>query len=89
MGRPDQVRPPPDCGGQSAEYQPNAFYRPDGDFIAWDAQNLIPQLQNDYGPLLVGVVMAHEYGHVAARPPRRSRASSRWTAWPARGPTTC
>ncbi|WP_030443039.1 neutral zinc metallopeptidase [Actinoplanes subtropicus] len=56
-------KPAPACGGQSVEYQPNAFYCPDGDFIAWDAQNLIPQLQEDFGPLLVGVVMAHEYGH--------------------------
>ncbi|MEU4238551.1 neutral zinc metallopeptidase [Actinoplanes sp. NPDC026619] len=54
---------PPDCGGQPFEYQPNAFYCPDGDFIAWDAQQLIPQLQEAFGPLLVGVVMAHEYGH--------------------------
>lgn len=55
--------PPPPCGDQPGEYQPNAFYCPDGDFIAWDAQTLIPQLQADYGPLLVGVVFAHEYGH--------------------------
>jgi predicted metalloprotease len=45
------------------QYQPNAFYCPAGDFIAWDAQTLIPQLQSQYGPLLVGVVFAHEYGH--------------------------
>jgi predicted metalloprotease len=56
-------QPPPDCGDQQGVYQPNAFYCPDGDFIAWDAQELIPQLQETYGPLLVGVVMAHEYGH--------------------------
>lgn len=55
--------PPLECGGQQAGYQPNAFYCPDGDYIAWDAQTLIPQLQEDFGPLLVGVVMAHEYGH--------------------------
>jgi predicted metalloprotease len=55
--------PPPDCGDQPGEYQPNAFYCPVGDFIAWDEQVLIPQLQADYGALLVGVVMAHEYGH--------------------------
>ncbi|HET6530533.1 MAG TPA: neutral zinc metallopeptidase [Actinoplanes sp.] len=55
--------PPPPCGGQRSEYQPNAFYCPPDDFIAWDAQTLIPQLQEDFGPLLVGVVMAHEYGH--------------------------
>ena len=55
--------PPPPCGGERVEYQPNAFYCPDGDFIAWDAQTLIPQLQAEYGDLLVGVVFAHEYGH--------------------------
>jgi predicted metalloprotease len=54
---------PPACGPEQPQYQPNAFYCPAGDFIAWDAQNLIPQLQEQYGPLLVGVVMAHEYGH--------------------------
>jgi predicted metalloprotease len=58
-----ETKPPPDCGDQPGEYQPNAFYCPDGDFIAWDAQNLIPQLSADFGPLLVGVVFAHEYGH--------------------------
>jgi len=55
--------PPPACGGQQSSYEPNAFYCPPDDFIAWDAQRLIPQLREDYGPLLVGVVMAHEYGH--------------------------
>ncbi|WP_236029880.1 neutral zinc metallopeptidase [Paractinoplanes lichenicola] len=58
-----QADPPPACGGQQASYEPNAFYCPPDDFIAWDAQQLIPQLEDDYGPLLVGVVMAHEYGH--------------------------
>jgi predicted metalloprotease len=55
--------PPPACGGERSEYQPNAFYCPVDDFIAWDAETLIPQLNEDFGPLLVGVVMAHEYGH--------------------------
>lgn len=55
--------PPPACGGEAAEYQPNAFYCPAGDFVAWDAETLIPQLYGDFGPLLVGFVMAHEYGH--------------------------
>ncbi|MEV4639527.1 neutral zinc metallopeptidase [Actinoplanes sp. NPDC049548] len=55
--------PPPPCGGEAAGYQPNAFYCPAGDFIAWDAETLIPQLESEYGPLLVGVVIAHEYGH--------------------------
>ena len=55
--------PPPGCGPEAGEYQPNAFYCPVGDFIAWDAEQLIPQLNETFGPLLVGVVMAHEYGH--------------------------
>jgi predicted metalloprotease len=58
-----EADPPPACGGEPGSYQPNAFYCPDGDFIAWDAEKLIPQLQSDFGQLLVGVVMAHEYGH--------------------------
>jgi predicted metalloprotease len=55
--------PPPPCGQEPTEYQPNAFYCPAGDFIAWDAETLIPQLNDYFGPLLVGVVFAHEYGH--------------------------
>ena len=58
-----EADPPPACGGEAGSYQPNAFYCPDGDFIAWDAERLIPQLQSDFGQLLVGVVLAHEYGH--------------------------
>jgi predicted metalloprotease len=54
---------PPACGDQQSVYQPNAFYCPAGDFIAWDDQTLIPQLLKQFGPLLVGVVVAHEYGH--------------------------
>jgi predicted metalloprotease len=55
--------PPPACGSEAGQYQPNAFYCPAGDFIAWDAEVLIPELHADFGPLLVGVVIAHEYGH--------------------------
>jgi len=58
-----QSKPPPACGGEEGVYQPNAFYCPIGDFIAWDAEKLIPQLQTNFGQLLVALVMAHEYGH--------------------------
>ncbi|HYN93576.1 MAG TPA: neutral zinc metallopeptidase [Pilimelia sp.] len=64
--------PPPACGGEQGQYQPNAFYCPVGDFIAWDAETLIPELNADFGPLLVAVVMAHEYGHAVQA--RLSRA---------------
>ena len=58
-----QADPPPACGPEAGVYQPNAFYCPVGDFIAWDAEKLIPQLQSNFGKLLVALVMAHEYGH--------------------------
>jgi predicted metalloprotease len=58
-----QNSPPPACGGEEGVYQPNAFYCPAGDFIAWDAEQLIPQLQSKFGRLLVVLVFAHEYGH--------------------------
>jgi predicted metalloprotease len=56
-------QPAPACGGERTPYQPNAFYCPAGDFIAWDAETLIPQLYNQFGGFLVAVVFAHEYGH--------------------------
>ncbi len=58
-----RTQPPPTCGTDPPEYQPNAFYCQAADFIAWDADVLVPQLQADFGPLLVGVIFAHEYGH--------------------------
>jgi predicted metalloprotease len=58
-----ESKPPPACGDEEGVYQPNAFYCPVGDFIAWDAEKLIPQLQTNFGQLLVALVMAHEYGH--------------------------
>jgi predicted metalloprotease len=58
-----QSSSPPACGGEEGVYQPNAFYCPVGDFIAWDAEKLIPQLQSKFGQLLVALVFAHEYGH--------------------------
>jgi predicted metalloprotease len=58
-----KIVPPPACGDQPGVYEENAFFCPPGDFIAWDDQVLIPQLQAQFGPLLIGVVFAHEYGH--------------------------
>jgi predicted metalloprotease len=72
-------KPPPGCGEESGEYQPNAFYCPVGDFIAWDAEVLVPQLYDDFGPLLVGVVVAHEYGHAVQT---RLRSASQAEAEP-------
>ncbi|MFI5843962.1 neutral zinc metallopeptidase [Catenuloplanes sp. NPDC051500] len=55
--------PPPGCGDAPGEYLPNAYFCQPDDFIAWDAEALLPQLYGDFGPLLAAVVLAHEYGH--------------------------
>lgn len=43
----------------------NAFYCELDDSIAWDrnAEHLVPALGAKYGPLLVAMVFAHEFGH--------------------------
>ncbi|HEY3633331.1 MAG TPA: hypothetical protein VGL21_20700 [Jatrophihabitantaceae bacterium] len=43
----------------------NAFYCEVDDSIAWDRnpQHLVPALGSKYGPLLVAMVFAHEFGH--------------------------
>jgi predicted metalloprotease len=54
----------PACGPgepDPAEYTDNAFYCPDGDFVAWDDENLFPALHRNIGDFAVGIVMAHEW----------------------------
>ncbi len=56
----------PQCGPTELDYDDvaeNALYCPDEDLIAWDRVALIPQLQEDFGPLTVGIVMSHEFAH--------------------------
>ncbi len=56
----------PPCGGVGMPYllvQQNAFYCPESDFIAWDDQGLFPRLEKRYGPFLLAIVLAHEWGH--------------------------
>jgi predicted metalloprotease len=72
--------PPPACGARGrTPYQQvagNAFYCPDGDFIAYDDQQLIPRLRRQFGDFAVGLVLAHEWGHaVQGRVGYPSRAS--------------
>ena len=58
--------PVPECGEEALDYDDiaaNALYCPDEDLIAWDRVNLVPGLQDEFGPLTVGIVMAHEYAH--------------------------
>ncbi|MGZ5398233.1 MAG: neutral zinc metallopeptidase, partial [Mycobacterium sp.] len=39
------------------------FYCSTEDVVAWDAQQLLPELQDKFGPFTIAVVMAHEWGH--------------------------
>lgn len=58
---------PPKCGDEARpsydDEAGNAYYCPDGDFIAWDDEQLLPDLIDQYGPVAVGMVLAHEMGH--------------------------
>ena len=47
----------------TARSQDNAFYCPDGDFIAFDDAALFPQLESRFGRYTVATVLAHEWGH--------------------------
>jgi predicted metalloprotease len=59
-----------DSGGRGAEVcgadtegLVNAFYCPQEDTIAWDRGELLPSLSDQFGPMAVVLVLAHEIGH--------------------------
>ena len=56
----------PGCRTSATTYDEvadNAFYCPDGDFLVYDDARLFPQLDNKFGPFVVAMVIAHEWGH--------------------------
>ena len=58
--------PLPSCGPEPLTYDmvvDNALYCPAEDLIAWDRAVLLPGLQERFGSLTVGLVMAHEFAH--------------------------
>jgi predicted metalloprotease len=59
--------PPPGCGTRGttpyAQVAGNAFYCSEGDFVAWDTQELFPKLTKDFGAFAPALVLAHEWGH--------------------------
>jgi predicted metalloprotease len=64
--------PPFTCAGRRQTYEDlkgNAFYcgGPDDDYIAYDAAQLFPQLNNEFGGIAPAVVLAHEMGHAIQR----------------------
>ncbi len=61
---PDTEVPP--CGDPPPSYDEiaeNAFYCPSDDLVAWDNENLVPQLYDEFGGFTLGLVFAHELGH--------------------------
>jgi predicted metalloprotease len=63
---PDRTEPIPGCGTPQTAYsevEGNAFYCVDGDFMAYDDADLLPQLVDQLGQSAVAVVLAHEFGH--------------------------
>lgn len=53
-----------DFDGAYADVEENAFYCEEGDFIVFDDEILFPSFAHDFGTAVLGVVMAHEWGHV-------------------------
>jgi predicted metalloprotease len=67
---PERTDPIPGCGQDTettyeeiAEFA--AFYCPDADFIVYDdgEDGVLFSLAEEFGPTILGVVMAHEFGH--------------------------
>ncbi|OBG12553.1 peptidase [Mycolicibacterium celeriflavum] len=53
---------PPLCG-QILYEEPNAFFCPRSELIAWDRGVLVPTGQKFFGDMSVAALIAHEYGH--------------------------
>ena len=55
----------PPCPGVRgyADVARNAFYCPAADLVAWDDEQLIPSMQEQFGDFALAIVMAHEVGH--------------------------
>lgn len=51
------------CEMSTADAPMNAFYCPTDDTVAWDRAQLLPVLNEKFGPMAIDVVLAHEYGH--------------------------
>jgi predicted metalloprotease len=66
---PERQEPLPGCGSSSTSYpeinEYAAFYCPLGDFMIYDDgdDSLLGALAAEFGPAVMGVVLAHEYGH--------------------------
>ena len=56
----------PHCGPGKISYNDvaaNAFYCNAGKFVAYDDENLFPQLEKNFGDFTIALTLAHEWGH--------------------------
>ena len=63
---PDNTSTLPSGCAFAGDYQDvvdNAFYCDEGDFIVYDDAGLFPEFANEFGPVTVAVILAHEWGH--------------------------
>jgi predicted metalloprotease len=58
----DDPSSPAVCGTATYD-QPNAFYCPGGDVLAWDRGVMVPIGRQFFGDVSIAALMAHEYGH--------------------------
>ena len=61
---PDDDYQDVECGGEPAATPENAFYCGETDEIAWDEPGLFIPYYRENGDLAVGIVLAHEWGHL-------------------------
>ena len=59
---PSSMKLPP-CVSDADEIRGNAFYCPSKDVVAWDSDNLQPDMQSRFGDFVIPIVLAHEWGH--------------------------
>ena len=56
----------PRCGPGKVSYrdvEANAFYCNAGKYVAYDDENLFPQLEEHFGDFTIALTLAHEWGH--------------------------
>src|ERR1700733_719762 len=51
------------CAQAAADISGNAFYCSKADDVAWDSEQLLPDLRKRFGHFVIPIVLAHEWGH--------------------------
>lgn len=70
---PSSMKLPP-CVSDADEIRGNAFYCPSKDVVAWDSENLLPDLQSRFGDFVIPIVLATSGGDTPFRPVQFHRA---------------